>query len=57
LNLTKENLINLWTTVGESWYSRLDVNYLSAKTMQLLAEDIMKSVMKLTSSNNYYNKP
>lgn len=56
LNQTKENLNNLWTTVGESWYSRLDVNDLSAKKMQLLAEDIMKSVMKFTSSNNYYNK-
>ena len=55
LNQSKEDLINLWTTVGESWYSRLDVNDLSAKKMQLLAEDIMKSVMKFTSSDNYYS--
>ena len=55
LNQTKENLINLWTTVGDSWYSRLDVNDLSAKKMQLLAEDIMKSVIKFTSPNIYSN--
>ncbi len=54
LNQTEEDLTNLWTTVGESWFSRLDVNDLSAKTMQLLAEGIIKSVLKFTSSNNLY---
>lgn len=53
---SKEYLNSLWATVGESWFSRLDVNDLSTKSMQLLAEDIMKSVLKITSSNSYYNK-
>ena len=56
LNQTKENLINLWTIVVESWYSKLDVNDLSSKKMQLIAEDILESVMKFASSNNHYKE-
>lgn len=44
---------HLWTTVGESWYSRLDTNDLSAEKMQQLAEDILDSVLKFVSSDLY----
>jgi len=44
---------NLWLTVGESWYSRLDANNLSAAKMQQLAEEIIDSVLKFASSDLY----
>lgn len=53
LNQPNEIIHNLWVTVGESWYSRLDVNDLSAEKMQQLAEEIMNSVLKFMSSNLY----
>lgn len=53
LRQTKENLNNLWLTVGEAWYSRLDTNDMSAEKMQLLAADIMRTVLKFVSSDFY----
>ncbi len=44
---------NLWVTVGESWYSRLDTNDLSSEKMQQLAEEILDSVLKFVSSELY----
>ncbi len=48
-----EATYNLWLTVGESWYSRLDPNNLSAVKMQQLAEEIMNSVLIFMSSDLY----
>lgn len=48
-----EDTYNLWLTVGESWYSRLDSNNLSALKMQQLAEEIMNSVLIFMSSDLY----
>lgn len=60
LHETKETTYNLWLTVTESWYSRLDPDDLSAEKMQQLAKDIMNSVLKFLSSDLYsklQNKP
>ncbi|MCK5134610.1 MAG: TetR/AcrR family transcriptional regulator [Bacteroidales bacterium] len=53
LHFAYEDTYNLWLTVGESWYSRLDPNNLSAVKMQQLAEEIMNSVLRFMSSNLY----
>ena len=50
---TEEETYNLWLTLGESWYSRLDPNNLSAAKMQQLAEEIMNSVLNFMSSGLY----
>lgn len=44
---------NLWLTVGEAWYSRLDVNNLTATHMQQLAEEVLNSVLKFVSTDLY----
>ena len=48
-----EDTYNLWLTFGESWYSRLDTNDLSAANMQQLAEEVISSVLKFVSSSLY----
>ena len=48
-----EETNNLWITVGESWYLRLDTNDLSAEKMQQTAKDIMNSILKFVSSDLY----
>ena len=53
LHQSKEIIGNLWVTVGESWYSRLDPNNLSAVKMQQLSEEIMNSVLKFMASDLY----
>ena len=53
LHYNDEDTYNLWLTVGESWYSRLDTNYLSAANMQQLAEEIINSILKFVSSDLY----
>lgn len=53
LHQTKENLFNLWLSLGESWYSRLDPDDLSAKIMQSLAEEIIDSLIKFISTDLY----
>ena len=55
LNLSENDMYNLWLTVGETWFSRLNTNDLSAKTMQKIAEEILQSVIKLASSNLFFN--
>ena len=52
-NHTDIDTYNLWLTVGESWYSRLDTNNLSAAKMQQLAEEIMNSILNFMSSGLY----
>jgi len=53
LHYIDQDTYNLWLTVGESWYSRLDPDNLSAEKMQLLAEEIVHSVLKFVSSGLY----
>ena len=53
LHHKNEDTHNLWLTVGESWYSRLDPNNLSAVKMQQLAEEIIKSVLVFISTGLY----
>ena len=53
LHQSKEIIENLWITVGDSWYSRLDPDNLSAEKMQKLAEEIMNSVLKFMASDLY----
>ncbi|NOX84946.1 MAG: TetR/AcrR family transcriptional regulator [Chlorobi bacterium] len=53
LHHNDEDTYNLWLTVGETWYSRLDPEDLSAVKMQQLAEDIMNSILKFVSSGLY----
>jgi AcrR family transcriptional regulator len=53
LHYNDEDTYSMWLTVGESWYSRLDTNNLSAAHMQQLAEEITNSVLKFVSSDLY----
>jgi len=53
LHHNREDTNNLWLTFGESWYSRLDTNNMSATNMQQLAEEVINSVLKFTSSDLY----
>lgn len=48
-------LKNLWMTLGEAWYSRLDPKDLSAKTMAGLAESILKDMKILMDSRLFSN--
>lgn len=50
-----EDACNLWQIVVEAWYSRLDVNDLTAKKMAQLEKEIMDSVVKFRSSDLYSN--
>ena len=53
LRYADQDTCDLWLTVGESWYSRLDTNDLSAGNMQQLAEEVINSVLKFVSSDLY----
>ena len=53
LNYNDEDIYDLWFTIGESWYSRLEPADLSAEKMQQLAQDILNSVLKFVSSDLY----
>ncbi len=53
LHHENKDTYNLWLTVGESWFSRLDPKNLSAIEMQKLAEEIISSVLKFISSSLY----
>ena len=53
LHYSDEDISNLWLSFGESWYSRLDPNDLSAASMQQLGEEVLSSVLKFISSDLY----
>jgi AcrR family transcriptional regulator len=53
LNPQDQAVYNLWFTMGEAWYSRLDLNDLSAATLQRHAEEVMASVTSLMNSRLY----
>jgi len=46
-------LLKLWLTVGETWYSRLVMEDLSAKTLQRNAEEILNTVVSFARSHLY----
>jgi len=49
----ESEMLKLWTTVGETWYSRLTMEDLSAQTLQRHAEEIMDSVVRFARSHLY----
>ena len=53
LNHSEDEMFDLWLTVGETWYSRLRLEDLSASTLQSHAEEIMDSVVRFTRSQLY----
>ncbi|WP_340113500.1 TetR/AcrR family transcriptional regulator [Maribellus mangrovi] len=53
LNPSYPGVYDLWVTVGEAWYSRLDPNDLSASTMQQHASEILQTITRLKNSKLY----
>ena len=53
LQLPESDLKNLFLTLGEAWYSRLDPKDLSADTLQVHAEDILQNLINLIDSGIY----
>ncbi|MEA3477638.1 MAG: hypothetical protein U9R60_05630 [Bacteroidota bacterium] len=53
LSENPEYFNSVWMTLVESWYTRVDVNNLSAEHMQDLSEETGKIAMKL---NKHYSK-
>ncbi len=51
LELPRADLHNLYKTLGEAWYSRLDPEDLSAATMQRHSEEVMASLSSLIKSD------
>ena len=49
----KNTIYELWLTMGEAWYSRLDPDDLSALSMETLAKDILSSVLTFITSDLY----
>lgn len=47
------DLYTLWLTLGEAWYSRLDVQDLSAETLQNHAKEILQSLTTFINSSFY----
>lgn len=53
LNQNENEVYKLWLTVGETWYSRLSPQDLSASTLQNHAREIMKTVSSFMNSQLY----
>ncbi|MCA6078371.1 TetR/AcrR family transcriptional regulator [Fulvivirga sedimenti] len=53
INPDKEEVRNLWLTLGEAWYSRLDPDDLSPETLMSHSMEIIESVQKLIRSDLY----
>jgi len=53
LEQRESELLKLWLTVGETWYSRLVLEDLSAKTLQRNAEEILNTVVSFARSQLY----
>ena len=53
LKHNESELFNLWITVGEAWYSRLDEKDLTSETLQKHAKDILNAVIKFANSQFY----
>ena len=50
---SESELLKLWLTVGETWYSRLTLEDLSATTLQENAEEILNTVVSFARSQLY----
>jgi AcrR family transcriptional regulator len=55
LRVGKKELLNLWITLGEAWYSRLDPDDLEPETLIRHADDIMQSFTQFIQSKLYQN--
>ena len=53
LHLPQEDLNDLFLTLGEAWYSRLDPKDLSADTLRRHAEDILQDLANFMGSGIY----
>jgi hypothetical protein len=53
LEQPESELLKLWLTVGETWYSRLTLEDLSATTLQENAEEILNTVVRFAGSRLY----
>lgn len=53
LNPGDSEVYNLWLTIGETWYSRLSPQDLSASILQKHAKEIIKSVFDFMNSQLY----
>jgi len=53
LNPNDPAVYDLWLTMGEAWYSRLDPDDLSAETLQNHAREIIRSVSGFVESHLY----
>lgn len=50
---TEHEIYNLWLTLAEAWYSRLDPQDLSQSAMQNIAEKVLESIQHLIKSQTY----
>jgi hypothetical protein len=53
LNASNNEVLNLYKTLGEAWYSRLNPKDLSAESMQRHAESIIKDLSHFVHSGLY----
>ena len=53
IDLPNDDLLNLYKTLGEAWYSRLDPENLSASNLQKHGEDIIGGLTKFMDSSLY----
>jgi AcrR family transcriptional regulator len=53
LKHTEKDLYTLWLTLGEAWYSRLDIKDLSAETLQKHAIEILQNISRFIESAFY----
>jgi hypothetical protein len=53
LKHTQKDIYTLWLTLGEAWYSRLDLQDLSAATLQRHAKEILDSISAFIRSGLY----
>lgn len=53
LSRPESEVFNLWLTVGEAWYSRLNSADLSSSTLQMHAREILSAVIQFSDSQLY----
>ena len=51
LQLERNDVASIWLTLTESWYARINPENLEASELQMIAEDIMNSIMKFIGSD------
>ena len=55
LNVPYSVIESLWSTVTDTWYSRLDVNNFNVEYLCELTEEIMKSVLEFAKTKLFVN--